>query len=89
MESSSCRLSFGSAGHLAKQKVGMLMCWSLRCMRLLKLLEGCREKGNGLMLVERGCEKIRQGASLLFMKLLLAMGKLRVSQCSVMGDLWP
>lgn len=46
-----------------KQKVGMLMCWSLGCLRLLELLEGCREKGNGLMLVERGCGKIGQGAS--------------------------
>lgn len=61
-----------------KQKVGMLMCWSLRCLRLLELLEGCRENGNRLILVERGCGKIGQGASVLFMKLLLAMWKLRV-----------
>lgn len=50
------------------------MCWSLRCIRLLELLEGCREKGNGTMLVERGCERIQEGAFVQFTKLLLAMG---------------
>lgn len=72
-----------------KQEVVMLMCWSLRCIRFLELLEGCREKGNGRMLVERGCERIQEGAFVQFTKLLLAMGKLRVSQHSVMGNLCP
>lgn len=47
-----------------KQKVDMLMCWCLRCIRLLELLEGCREKGDGLMPVERVFERIPQGASI-------------------------
>lgn len=49
-----------------KQKVDMLMCWCLRCIRLLELLEGCRENGDGLMPVERVFERIPQGAASIY-----------------------
>lgn len=70
---SQLQVVFGIA-RLAEGKVNVLVPKVHR-----ELFEGWREKRNRLVLVERPCEKNQQGVSVLFTKLLLAVGKLGVS----------
>lgn len=74
---SQLQVVFGGIAHLVEGKVNVLVPKVHR-----ELFEGWREKRNRLMLVERPCEKNQQGVSVLFTKLLLAVGKLGVSSRS-------